>query len=282
MKQGISGLKKDAVFHMKENRLVRIAAYPVCTLRRRLQTKEYLRSDRSRKMKQWKNAFRGQRCFIIGNGPSLCTEDLNRLEGEITFSSNRIYHIYEKTDWRPDFYVAFEPEFCRTNADFISHLEVKQARFLNQCAWGAAREAENTFWMNCTSRYTLEKLTTKNIEFSPDIAVQVCDAYSVTYTILQIALYMGFQEICLLGVDHYASNGEQTSSHFYEDKKSEYRTPTYLAGIEYGYKLARKEAKKKGVHIYNATRGGTLQVFRRVDFDAVMRGETSRQSGMKK
>lgn len=282
MKEEIIGLKKDAVFHLKENRLVRAAAYPVCTIKRRLQTQEYLRSDRSRKMKHWKNAFCGQRCFIIGNGPSLRTEDLNRLEGEITFSSNRIYHIYEKTDWRPHFYVAFEPEFCRTNADFISRVEVKQARFLNQCAWSPAREADNTFWMNCSSRYTLEKLTTKNIEFSSDIAVQVCDAYSVTYTILQIALYMGFQEIYLLGVDHYASDGKQKSSHFYEDKKSEYRTPTYLAGIEYGYKLARQEAKKKGVHIYNATRGGNLQVFRRADFDAVLHEESARLLGKKK
>ena len=58
----------------------------------------------SRKLGQYKGKYKGRRCFIIGNGPSLTLEDLETLGSEITFATNRIYHIYEQTAWRPSFY----------------------------------------------------------------------------------------------------------------------------------------------------------------------------------
>ena len=272
MKQGVEGLYKDMIFRLKENLLIRMLAYPYCTAKRNAQTKKYIRSDESRRIRKWKNVYCEKRCFIIGNGPSLQVGDLNRLKknGEITFSSNRIYHIYEKTDWRPDFYVAFEPEFCRTNADMISKTEVRKARFLNAAAWSEERKNVNNYWLNCTARYSLKKLTTKNIEFSEDISALVNDAYSVTYTMLQLAMYMGFKEIYLLGIDHYDKNRNPDSQHFYAKEKSEYQTPTYVEGIEYGYQLAGKKAEERQIKIYNATRGGKLEVFPRVDFDSIV------------
>ena len=271
MKQGLTGAYKDLVFWIKENVLVRALAYPYCTWKRNLQTKNYAASQESKRIRKWKNLYDGKRCFIIGNGPSLKAEDLERLKdrGEITFSSNRIYHIYDRTEWRPDFYVAFEPEFCKTNADMISKIEVKTARFLNIAAWSSERRDPDTFWMNCTLKYSLKKLSTENIRFSEDISVCVNDAYSVTYTMLQLAMYMGFDEIYLLGVDHYDRKSDPDSQHFYRREKNEYQTPTYIEGIEYGYRLAYEEAEKRGISIFNASRGGSLEVYPRVDFDSV-------------
>ena len=56
-------------------------------------------------LKKYKNIHKGQRCFIIGTGPSLSVEDLEKLKGEITFGSNRIFEIYSQTDWRPTYYM---------------------------------------------------------------------------------------------------------------------------------------------------------------------------------
>ena len=39
------------------------------------------------------NVHRGQRCFIVGNGPSLNQTDLSLLRGEYTFTTNRAYLI---------------------------------------------------------------------------------------------------------------------------------------------------------------------------------------------
>ena len=38
----------------------------------------------------------------------------------------------------------------------------------------------------------------------------------------------------------------------------------------YAYSVAKKYLDKRGVKVYNATRGGCLEVFPRVDFDSVI------------
>lgn len=269
MDQSSEGYAKDLIFRIKENQLVRLLAYPYCVYQRSSRTWNYQHSEHSRRIRVWKDAFRGERCFIIGNGPSLKARDLELIDEKhiATFASNRIYHMYEITDWRPDFYVAFEPEFCRTNADLISQIEVRRARFLNCAAWDARRERGDSFWLNCTTRYSLKKLTTENIEFSEDISVCVNDAYSVTYTIFQLAFYMGFTEIYLLGIDHYDREAGPEEQHFYSRNRAEYQTPTYIEGIESGYRAVREEAERRGIRIYNATRGGKLEVFERVNLE---------------
>lgn len=262
-------MMKDAVFALKTNPVIRAIVYPYYTYSRASRTRGYCASEDSENIKIWKDLYTQNRCWIIGNGPSLAVSDVEHLSEEITFASNRIYHLYDKTAWRPDFYVAFEPEFTRTNSKMLSQIEVKKARFINSCGKQNAVYEKNNYWLNCTCRFTLRKLTPKNIEFSEDISKQVNDAYSVTFTILQLAIYMGFKEIYLLGVDHYQNVNSNNSTHFYLDRKNEYRTPTYLEGIEYGYLLAKQEAEKRGIHIVNATRGGNLEVFDRVEFDSL-------------
>ncbi len=261
---------KDRIFRLKENPAVRLMALPVVRAKRRRATRLYAASPLAARIRRWKGRYAGQRCFIIGNGASLLTEDLERLSGELTFASNRIYHMYEQTDWRPDFYVAFEPEFTRTNARMISQLEVKKARFLNLAGRQGAVPDRRNYWLNCTSDYCLKKLTTENIVFSDDISVRVGDAYSVTFTILQLAAYMGFEDMILLGVDHYRKEEKTASDHFYAEVSREYRTPTYVEGIEAGYRAALAYAKAHGIRIRNATRGGGLEVFPRVGFDSLL------------
>src|SRR5262245_12870616 len=56
-------------------------------------SREFWRVNRGR--------FSGRRGFVIGNGPSLKTTDLDRLRNEITIASNRIYLAYSETNWRP-------------------------------------------------------------------------------------------------------------------------------------------------------------------------------------
>ncbi len=51
-----------------------------------------------------RDCHRGRRGFIVGNGPSLRMEDLDRLQSEISFGSNKIYLAFDKTAWRPTYY----------------------------------------------------------------------------------------------------------------------------------------------------------------------------------
>ena len=59
----------------------------------------------ARNLRSLKDAHRGKRCFIIGNGPSLKGMDLSPLRGEVTFGLNRIYLLFDRLGFRTSFLV---------------------------------------------------------------------------------------------------------------------------------------------------------------------------------
>lgn len=69
-----------------------------------------------------KDLHRGKRCFIIGNGPSLAIADLDRLQNEITFASNRITLAFEETDWRPSYYTLCDRVVAESNEAMVRAL----------------------------------------------------------------------------------------------------------------------------------------------------------------
>ena len=88
----------------------------------------------------------------------------------------------------------------------------------------------------------------------------------MTYAAIQLAAYMGFAEIYLLGVDFtYCGSSQKTYAHFYKEEK------LISVGADkhvlLAYKAAKKYADENNILIYNATRGGKLEVFQRVNFD---------------
>lgn len=260
-------IKKTVFFRLKDNIIIRIFAYPFVNAKRWRANIAYVHADESKKIRILRNSQKGKRCFIIGNGPSLKVDDLENLDNEVTFASNRIYRIFDKTNWKPDYYVAFEPEFVTQNIDELLKIPVKKTLFLNNRAF--RKNATNVYWINCTSKFCVKKETTKSILFSEDISKYIGDGYSVTYTMLQIAMYMGFSEIYLLGMDH--NKNDTKTTHYYTDKKEDFRTPTFWDGIEYAYSKADKYAEKKGIKIVNITRGGELEVFHRKSINEVLK-----------
>ena len=106
---------------------------------------------------------------------------------------------------------------------------------------------------------------------------------SVTFICLQLAYYMGFKEVYMVGFDHnYAipkdADLSQTTTiisqaddvnHFSKDyfgKGYRWHDPR-VDRMEMGFSEARENFEKAGRKIYNATAGGHLEVFERVDYD---------------
>ena len=65
------------------------------------------------KLQQLKNRYSGKRCFIIGSGPSMKIEYLDRLQNEFTFSANQIFKIFNQTNWCPTLYVKADIKISR-------------------------------------------------------------------------------------------------------------------------------------------------------------------------
>lgn len=77
-------------------------------------------NNNSLRLERLKDSHKGERCFLIGNGPSLTGEDLHLLKDEYTFGTNMVYKIFDKTDWRPSFHCVSDTIYATSLASNFS------------------------------------------------------------------------------------------------------------------------------------------------------------------
>lgn len=225
-----------------------------------------------------KGKYAGKRCFVIGNGPSLNVHDLEMLQNEVTFTSNRIYNIFERTAWRPTYYAVFD-DAVAADPDTITHANLFECdgKFFREQSWLTSRKYKNACFIH--SQHDRKYL--KEPAFSQDISKEIYTIATVTYTLIQIARYMGFDEIYLLGVDHkYAREqkadgtvieNQDIRSYFGNQQKQEKSVVGASWEMELAYQYAERYSRENNFRIFNATRGGYLEVFERVDLDSLFR-----------
>lgn len=216
-------------------------------------------------LQSFRNIHTGKRCFIVATGPSLLMEDLNVLKRnrEICFSVNSIYKAFDKTKWRPDYYVVSDVNFMLENEAVVDSMDLPCKLVADQCMdfWKYKHDSQ-------TIQYHLGALF-PCYDFSEDISRVSYMGGTVTYVCFQMAVYMGFREIYLLGVDCNYDKGSQNNHFIKEDKPDHmnHGVDTMLVA----YQSAKKYADENGIKIYNATRGGMLEVFERVEFDSLFK-----------
>ena len=229
----------------------------------------------SNALKRFKDIHKGKRCFIVATGPSLKVSDLEVLDrnNEISFSMNRINLIFEKTAWKPHYYVASDPRMLEYFGREIKDI-CKIAAFVSDHYPGFIPKEENIFQFHTMIDTGMPR------GFATEISRGMYSALNVMYFCLQISIYMGFDEIYLLGVDfdNYIPAPGRKLQHFTDAYKTEeikeienqdgfmdeYIAKAYTLR---GYELAKEIADMKGIKIYNATRGGRLEVYERRNFD---------------
>ncbi len=227
----------------------------------------------SLKLTQVHHIHKDSRLFIVATGPSLRLSDLERLHAqrEITMSVNTVYRCFSQTAWRPDYYVMADVYGLKQYGDEIKSLGIA-AMFIpdtSQDFWRGGFEANNIY------RYhSIPDLMQKWPRITDDIVKGIYEGGTVVLSCIQIAFYMGFSEIYLLGTDcTYNGLPWDKGNHFIDDYYAEGdnqpRNPFPIEESLHGYQAARFYAERHGIKIYNATRGGKLEVFERVDFDSL-------------
>ena len=271
---------------------------PIFVYRNRERIVPYLSRRRDQfvhgwKLGQFRDRHRGERCFVIGNGPSLTMCDLDKLKSEVTFAANKIYLAFDKTDWRPSYYVVEDDHMIWQHHEEIIRL--------------------HGFMKFVSSNWTLEKesvVTDSEIErlknlfrqdrevvlyrrslleqgefpkFSGDGCRVIYCGYMVTYISLQLAYFMGFTQVYLIGVDfsYSLSNpGSNTFTHA-EHHPQDHFTPDYFCPGEKRYMPQLERAERamvcakdfyevQGRKVWNATRGGNLEVFDRISLEEAL------------
>jgi len=217
---------------------------------------------------QYKNIHKGKRCFLIANGPSLKRVDFSLLKDEYTIGLNRIYMLKEQNGFMPNYLTCVDME-AQLLQFFDDYNNLNIPCFYN---W----EIRNRFKRSDNQLFVRDKLKPN---FSIDLARQgYGTGRSVTYLAMQLAYYMGFTEVYLIGKDHSYNTTENTGksiksdgkedNHFikgYYEPGMQWFAPDYETE-EYAYKLAKIAFEKDGRIFKDATFDGKLQVFEKVDF----------------
>ena len=244
-------------------------------LKPNLTKKVYEFSPNQIKFRKYRSFHNNQRCFVIGNGPSLKTQDLDKLANEFTFAANKIYLLFPKTKWRPTYYNIEDELVARQNNDRINQLKGFKKFF--RCEFKKILQQDSdVIWYRDDHQYSPFP------QFSKNACAGMYWGSSVTYISMQLAYYMGFSKIYLLGVDFdfcsaptklangsFLSGGE--INHFSSDyrKAGEIWNQPNLDIQLKAYQYAEDFSRKNGFRFFNATRGGKLEVFERVDFDSL-------------
>ena len=230
--------------------------------------------DSSKRLKKYQNLYNGKRCFVIGNGPSLKNTDLSLLKDEYTFGMNRIYLAFEKWGFQTSFLVSVNDlviEQC--HSDFFDfHIPKFFSWRSKDLLFPKGQPDINTHFLYTT--YTGPK-------FNNRITNRFWEGSTVTYVCLQLAFCMGFSEVYLIGVDHsfdtkgianqtVVSSGDDPN-HFspeYFGKGFRWQLPD-LDASENAYRLANDTYHRAGRKIFDATIGGQLTVFPKVDYESI-------------
>jgi hypothetical protein len=241
---------------------------------------------------EFKSKHAGQRCFILATGSSIAQMDLKSLAGEFCIGLNE-FHLH------PD-YETIRPQYLVFSGFGIHNVAAERHEkwydnygeitrgisipFINICDYplisdlGLLKENEKYFFhMN----RSFSELSTSEIDASGNLY----RSQGVGAMAIQLAIYMGFAEILLVGFDHdwLLRMFDHAPTHFYDHNKSIiYKghnevadttviyQATSLIGLFENYIALNSYAKQRKIDIRNATLGGMLDVFQRVNFDELI------------
>ncbi len=214
-----------------------------------------------------RNKHKGQRCVIVGNGPSLNKMDLSFLKNEFVIGLNRIYLGFDRFEFEPDYLVCVNKFVIEQSAEDLMHLKIP--KFISMEGVPYIEASDDLMVIN--------PMHYKDM-FSKDPLEGLCIGSTVTYCAMQLAYYLGFETVVLIGVDHYfETKGEahklvqstgDDPNHFdpnYFGKGYKWQLPD-LVGSERMYRLADAFFKADRNRVIDATWEGHCDIFDKVDY----------------
>ena len=268
--------------------MLRIYNYALFKIKRLVGGKDL---ENIQRFQNLKNKYKGKRIFIIGNGPSLNFMPLYLLKDEYTFCFNRFALMEERINWFPTFYAVTDDLVLKDQAKELNeHIipKVRNAFFpdlhpSNLSVKKIIRNADNVLWLHVDKPEFSDNM--------PNCGINK----TVVNAAIQIAAYMGFENIYLIGVDmtfgeqkvkkensrNWVADGEDTN-HFdprYFGKGRSYHNPCVDEMLE-KFAMCKRFFDERGVRIYNAGFGGKLEVFPRVKFENILDIPSPKQEEM--
>ena len=217
---------------------------------------------------KYKNKHEGEDCFIIGNGPSLNKTNLSLLNDYHVFGLNKIHLIFDSHKLQLSYHVAVNPLVIEQIDEVLQKNVFNCPSFLS---------------FHGSKKFTYDKNkilkinTSGSWTFHHSILEKINEGYTVTYVAMQIAFFMGFKNVFLVGVDHnFQQSGNPNEQQEFKGDDVNHFHPDYFKGMQWhlsdlegneaSYSLARHQFHAFGRNIYDATIDGKLNIFQKIDF----------------
>lgn len=251
---------------------------------------------------EFKDIHKGERCFIIGNGPSLKTQDLTRLKDEYVLTCNQIMRNPVFPELKTNYHFWADPTFFSLDPEKPEDQELMQVmlsvntednkpiNFLAQEGFDFAKRFDLKKKLDV--RFYAHRLElTENYDNGIHFEKFTPNLYTVVHYALAMAIYMGFSEIYLLGCDCTnvltaantrltAGDGAEYAYKITENEKKrmvgrnkgilmEEELKSFYCVFQ-GYRILDKICKKQGIKLYNCTQGGLLDCIERKKYEEVL------------
>ena len=229
------------------------------------------RRESIRRLGKLKDSHAGERCFILGNGPSLKQTDLSKLKGEFCIGFNRIFLAAEELGFTPSILVSINDLVVEQSTE-----EFKALQMPKFFSWRARK------WLPMDEHTHFLYTSYSTPKFSTDVRGRVWEGATVTNVGLQLAYHMGFKQAILIGVDHsFVDKGKPNTTVESQGDDPNHFSPAYfgkgfkwqlpdLETSELGYRMARKAYEADGREVLDATIGGKLQIFKKAAYDTLL------------
>lgn len=212
------------------------------------------------------NSHLGETAILLANGPSLNEMNLDFLKKYTVIGVNKIYLGFKKFNFYPKYYVAIN--------DLVIKQSIEQIRSLS-CVKFISKRNRSILPENALT-YHIDTDNPK-VSFFKDISYGVNEGFTVTYACLQIAYFMGFKRVIIVGMDHsFAYIGNPNEIKLLEGNDENHFSSEYfgnqlwqnpdLRKSEEFYKIADQIFTSNGREIIDATLKGNCCVFQKRDY----------------
>ncbi|MEM6790060.1 MAG: hypothetical protein AAF715_21245 [Myxococcota bacterium] len=241
-----------------------------------------------RKNELLRDVHAGRRAFVLGNGPSLAHHDLARLAGEVAIVVNQFQRHPQYEALAPPYWMLADPWFWEKPQEYL--LPVLEALVEGPsatrlfCPLGGAPVlsalttgplVETHFFA-----FTGDHVGTEPLDFTCSLPMW---GQNVISPAIMLALYLGCDPVILIGCDHdflaideAAFSGAVCGHGFPTDRRRaasdrfDWNTWSFaMRRTVWEYERLRDYAAGWGRRIFNATPGGHLETFPRVDFERI-------------
>lgn len=220
-------------------------------------------------IQRYRNIYSNQDCFLLCNGPSLNLIELSRLRNYHCIGLNKIYMLFDRINLDLTFHVAVNKLVIEQSRNEFRKLDCPS--FLSyQTAKQYIKDAGNIHYLYCEHR--------AEPRFSRVYDEPIWEGYTVTYVALQLALFMGFRNVFIIGLDHsFQAKGKPNELQALETDDNNHFDSRYfsgcqwhlpdLEGSEVSYTMAKFAFERSERGVFDATIGGQCSIFQKLPID---------------